>query len=300
MLQSPPSRPPVRGSFDSAQYFRHSYLSVRAQTRVDQISRLFRQTLTYGYDDKKPWAAVHRLRRTGSRLVFDRAAVWCTSSSPIKRARAAEILSQLYIYSRSRLRPPYAPVFVTESFALLSRMLAVETNDLALISEIHALGHRAVDGTVTLVLPYATHPNQDIRYAATHALGQFHTDPAALETLIALSADTDRDVRNWATFYIGTQSNADSPEIREALVRRLKDPFPDARGEGIAGLAKRKDERAVLPLFKLLRAGRYFVHHEYDFAALLEVEPPPGDWSTETLIDALYLRFPTLLPPRQP
>jgi HEAT repeat protein len=177
-------------------------------------------------------------------------------------------------------------------------MLEVEANELALMSEIYGLGHLAVEGTVPLILPYATHPNEDIRHATTHALGQFLLDPSALAALVVLSADSDRDVRNWATFFIGTQSDADSTELREALARRLDDPFPDARQEAIAGLAKRKDERAVLPLLKLLRSGSYFVHHTFDFEALLDTEYSENGHSADSLIEALYYRFPALLPAR--
>ena len=49
-----------------------------------------------------------------------------------------------------------------------------------------------------------------------------HDSPAAVESLILLSADPDEDIRNWATFGLGSQAEGvDTPELREALVRRL-------------------------------------------------------------------------------
>lgn len=42
--------------------------------------------------------------------------------------------------------------------------------------------------------------------------------------------------------------DADSPEIRRALVDRLSDPEPDPRGEAMVGLATRGDP-AVVPAF---------------------------------------------------
>jgi len=68
-------------------------------------------------------------------------------------------------------------------------------------------------------------------------------------TLIALIEDEDADVRNWATFALGSYAGStdgvwscnDSPEIRAALRRRTEDTCEDARREAIWGLAKRKD-----------------------------------------------------------
>ena len=122
---------------------------------------------------------------------------------------------------------------------------------------------------------------------------------AAIEALIPLTADSDADVRDWATFAIGTQSDADYPELREALVQRLDDKSSKVREEAIAGLAKRKDTRAVVPLFKLMRRGSYFVHHSYDFGALVDAEESAKDWGPDEFIDALYEKFPDLLPARR-
>ena len=70
-------------------------------------------------------------------------------------------------------------------------------------------------------------------------------DDACRETLLLLSSDTDRDVRNWATFGLGSLSEADTPEIREALSNRLADDDEEVRGEAMLGLAIRGDVRVV-------------------------------------------------------
>ncbi len=60
-----------------------------------QLDEIFAQTLSGGYDDDAPWAAVRTLHSMGSREVFDYAAEWCSSQNPLKCARAADVPAQL-------------------------------------------------------------------------------------------------------------------------------------------------------------------------------------------------------------
>ena len=55
-----------------------------------------------------------------------------------------------------------------------------------------------------------------------------------------LSKDKSRDVRNWATFGIGSMIEADTPQIRRVLQERLKDKDREIRGEALVGLARRR------------------------------------------------------------
>jgi hypothetical protein len=80
----------------------------RVRALIEKTDSLFAETLKGGYDDTQPWNAIHALRKTGRRAVFERAAMWCSSPSPLKRARGADILAQLGRYNRSRRR--YAPL----------------------------------------------------------------------------------------------------------------------------------------------------------------------------------------------
>jgi HEAT repeat protein len=57
--------------------------------------------------------------------------------------------------------------------------------------------------------------------------------------------DRDADVRNWATFGMGQQSDADTDQIRAALAAALLDDDDKVRYEGIIGLGRRRDLRAV-------------------------------------------------------
>ena len=101
-----------------------------------------------------------------------------------------------------------------------------------------------------------THPSADVRFAVATALAGFDDD-RAIAALIALTTDPDTDVRDWATFALGSQTDADSPRIRTALLERLADDDADTRGEALVGLARRHDERVVGPLLAALEAGAH-------------------------------------------
>ena len=107
------------------------------------------------------------------------------------------------------------------------------------------------------MLGFAAHADGGVRLDATHALYSCAGEPpsrAAIEALIALSADPDEHVRDWATFGLGTQVDVDDGDVRAALVDRLSDPFLDAREEAAVGLARRGDPRAFEPVRELLEA----------------------------------------------
>lgn len=68
---------------------------------------------------------------------------------------------------------------------------------------------------------------------------------ANLRHLIACMRDDDVSNRDWATLLVATE-DADSPQIRRALLTALSDPELVVRAEAMAGLARR-DPAAALP-----------------------------------------------------
>ena len=85
-----------------------------------------------------------------------------------------------------------------------------------------------------------------------------HNDKRAIAALIKLSGDDHPQVRNWATFGLGSLLEVDTPEIREALYQRflLEDPTDEEtaeiQGEALVGLASRQDERILPKLMEQL------------------------------------------------
>jgi HEAT repeat protein len=72
--------------------------------------------------------------------------------------------------------------------------------------------------------------------------------------LIELSKDPVDEVRDWATFGLGSILGIDSTQIRDALADRLDDTHFDTSCEALVGLATRKDPRAFERTLELLQS----------------------------------------------
>jgi HEAT repeat protein len=124
-----------------------------------------------------------------------------------------------------------------------------------LCAAITALGHVADPRGLAAVLRHVAHPDDEVRFAVAAALPAVAGDPpadAAVAALIRLSADPDPEIRDWATFGLGSQIEADGTPLRQALAARLGDPERDTAGEALLGLAKRRDPVALPILLSLL------------------------------------------------
>jgi HEAT repeat protein len=217
---------------------------------TSEIEALFARTLVGDHDDEDAWQAVYKLRSSGSREVFDRAAVWCESDVPLRRARAAEVLCQLQRPRVPGVLEGHAErLFCDESYSLVTKMLETEEDCLVLDSLISALGHLGNAHAVPRVLRFQDHSDEDVRFAVAFALSCFPNEPQSVRGLLKLTRDPDADVRDWAVFGLGVLGDTDSPAIREALLRCLNDTNEDVREEAAAGLGKRQDQR-VIPMLE--------------------------------------------------
>jgi HEAT repeat protein len=193
-------------------------------------------------DEEGAWDAVVLLHFRGTREVFDAACQLCVSYCSLERAVGANILGQLGVPVRA---------FPAESAKLLAALLALEDDERALGAMCTALGHLRINDAIPALCRLKSHPSADIRFDVAFALSTYE-DALVIETLIELSKDREVMVRDWATFGLGTQIEADTAEIRTALFERVFDEDEVTRGEALVGLARRKDQRIIEPLIKEL------------------------------------------------
>jgi len=226
-------------------------------------------------DEDLRWDAVAALHWRGSREIFDGAAELCKSKNAAERALGADILGQLGVPERA---------FPDESFAAILNLLS-DTSDEVLFSAILALQHVDSRRAASHIIPFRNHGNDNVRYAVAFALGGVG-DQGAINALVGLASDRDAEVRNWATFGLGQQCDADSQQIREALADRLDDQDQDVRYEAICGLARRRDVRMAGFLKTLLHEDPDDIFAREAAARLLGMESS-GDMSTSELLGAL-------------
>jgi len=139
----------------------------------------------------------------------------------------------------------------------LLEALGSETAAAPLASIVAALGHLGDVGTLGRIFPLAVHESAEVRLAVAFAVATISPKPLVPEALVALirlSRDADPEVRDWATFGLGTLSDADGPDVRAALLARAEDAYRETRAEALFGLAVRRDPRAVPHLIRALRS----------------------------------------------
>lgn len=193
-------------------------------------------------DDDAAWKPVVILHFRATPEVLAEAQTLCSSAHAKERTLGANIMGQLGIPDRA---------FPNECFQTLAGMLIDESDPGVLQAIAVAYGHLHDVRAVELLAPLRNHADADVRFGVVQAMSR-HDDPLAIQSLIELSRDEDEDVRDWATFGLGSMTEVDTPEIREALLARLDDTHEDAREEALVGLARRKDNRVFEPIFDAL------------------------------------------------
>lgn len=160
----------------------------------------------------------------------------------------ADILGQLGFYVDFTNLP-----FKEQTIPILLKLSETENNIKTLQSIIFALGRMKDEKAIQRILKLKNYAHEDIRFAVVHGLLTID-EIDAIKALIELSADSDEDVRNWATFGLGSQIETDTEEIRNALFARTGEKGSEVcgeiRGEALVGLAVRKDKRVIEPLLK--------------------------------------------------
>ncbi len=191
-----------------------------------------------------PWISAMRELQCRLPEEFESVISLSTSESPRDRELAADLLGQNLLAEKQRL---------PEVRQILLQMLNREQMPPVVKAIAFALGH--VNGPECLVplVNLSEHPSADVRLAAVSSLGG-GADPRAIAAMIPRVSDEDCDVRNWATFGLGSLVEVDAPGIREALLSRLNDADLEIRDEALIGLARRRESRAVPALLRELQS----------------------------------------------
>jgi hypothetical protein len=202
------------------------------------VDTLIRRALESPENGDSYWNCVSELRVRGNDEVFQKAQKLCRDTRIAKRILGIDILAQLGIGDK-----PYGD----KSLTILRSFLDPQTNPKILNSALVAIGHlQNSDDTkgIRKISAFADHKSEDVRFGVVRAL-MTHEDRVSITTLIRLTRDKSADVRDWATFALGSQIDTDTPAIRKALIVRLDDSDCDTRCEAIMGLAFRKDKRVL-------------------------------------------------------
>jgi len=189
-------------------------------------------------DDHGYWAVVTALQSRGEIETFAIMSDLCSSGSPARQRLGLNVLAQLGFESG---RP-----FLEQSLPIVTGLSRPDVHDSVLVAAVSALGHLHDVRGLNSVLAFADHDNQQVRFAVATCLPFVAGDPAdsrAVEALIRLSIDEASDVRDWATFGIGSLLEVDDDDVRQALMARIDDSDGDTAGEALVGLAARRDNR---------------------------------------------------------
>ena len=218
------------------------------------IPTLISAALELPDDSDERWAHVTTLHYLNSGAALDAAVELCHSAEPSRRELGVDILAQLGTYKSDVSDVVFDRPHRDRVIELLLWMLESEDEPVVLASIGYAFGHQDDPRGVEPLAALSDHPDENVRYAVVWGISRHDLD-LAVETLIKLSSDADADVRDWATFGLGTLIERDTPQVREALAARLTDADPDTRDEAIVGLATRGDTRAIEPLLALFADG---------------------------------------------
>jgi HEAT repeat protein len=213
-------------------------------------AEIIKLTLTTA-DEDIYWDYVWTLQARGSHEELIAASKLCESHNPKDRSLGVQILGQLGMPVRTLAR---------ECGDVLLKLLAIETDSLVLASIGIAFGNLNDPRGVLPLIKWKNHPNPGVRMGVVLGI-TCQEDELAIDALIELSADEDPDIRNWATFGLGSQIETNTSAIRDALFDRAilelgeDDPMSEIRGEALLGLAMRHDPRVINPLIEELQSG---------------------------------------------
>lgn len=200
--------------------------------------------------DKTYWDNISVLRKRTSQDVFEKCAELIKSKNPKERIIGIDVLAQLGLPPRQ---------YYNESKILFFELLESENDPKVIMSVLYAIGHNQEKLTthqINQLCKLQSSKNELIKEGLVFALNGID-NTKAITALIKLSSDKNSNIRNWATFGLGTQINRNTNRISDALWNRVNDKNQEIKLEAIVGLVKRKDSRIKDIVKRELLAGEY-------------------------------------------
>lgn len=232
-------------------------------------------------DPKKDGAfsPVAILHARGTHDVLVGARRLCGSPDTLRRRLGALVLGQLGSPKRS---------FPEECCDELLRLLATDSALEVIIESLFALGHLGNRRADLAVTKFSDSENKDIRHGVAFAL--FGTTlPEGISTLLTLINDDGVKARSWATSGIARNKALDGPDVREALLERVRDEDREIRSEAIWGLAVRKDLNVIESLAQELRTPSRLHYNFVDAAKAYLGLSEDEEISTPEILNMLSL-----------
>ncbi len=199
---------------------------------------------------KTYWDNISELRKRPNQEVFKKAYEFAKSDFDKQKIIGLDILQQLGFDPRYKKK---------ETVELHFELLEEEQSDNVLKSIFHGIGHNndeLSDKQILKLLEFKNVKNTEVKHALISALLGIE-NTSTINVLIEFTKDKTASIRNWATFSIGSLTELDNTDIRNALWNRVNDPNFEIKSEAIVGLANRKDSRIKSIIIKELENGDY-------------------------------------------
>ena len=205
-------------------------------TRKQWTSEIIFTRLLNNKTQRTYWENIHELRKRPNKKVYNQAFKLANSKTEKEKIIGIYVLAQLGSSPRFQQEKT-----VNLYFKLLENEKSPKIIS-AILSSISHNNENLSDHQISKLIEFKNHTYSEVRLQTVLALSGLENHQAII-TLIELSQDKFSDIRNWATFGLGTQIEVDSAEITEALWNRIKDEDQETKFEAIVGLANRSDSR---------------------------------------------------------
>jgi len=210
-------------------------------------------------------AALVALQFRPTREVLERASGLCRSATVDERRLGVRVLAELRDLEDVGAA---LPAFVAESMEVLLGLAGTERDGKVLVEVARAFGYRKDPRGAEPLLGWRDDPDDAMRFFVACSLPRCRSadnEERVIGALIELTDDEDDQVRDYALFGL-RELEVDRDDVRDAMLRRVRDPDSSVAGEALHGLAMLRDERGIEPLTEYLRdapPGRAFSYGLY-------------------------------------